>query len=123
MILGGTNDIWLSSSPDVPTAVANVEAMAQMATDAGIEVVLCTLPANETNFSFFANPSLYPAFNSAITAYAAANNYPLVDYYTLTANLCSTAPTNCLAYYTDGVHPNAAGYAAMEAALAAAVTQ
>jgi lysophospholipase L1-like esterase len=115
VILGGTNDIWLSPSPNIPQAVANVEAMAQMATNAGMEVVLCTLPANETNQSFFAQPPLYPAFNQAITAYAAANNYPLVDYYSLTVNHPE--------YYIDGVHPNPAGYAVMEAALSAVVTQ
>ena len=122
VILGGTNDIWLALNPNVSQAVANVEAMAQMASSANprMDVVLCTLPANLTNYSFFANPSLYPAFNQAITAYAAANGYPLVDYYSLNV---PTPTDDRSEYYLDGVHPNQAGYALMEAALAAAVTQ
>jgi lysophospholipase L1-like esterase len=123
VILAGTNDIFLASSPDIPAAVANVETMAQMASSAGMEVVLCTLPANESNPGFYT--SLYAQFNQPITAFATANGYPLVDYYSLTTNLCLGAPTNCPAYYLpgDGIHPGPAGYAAMEAALAAKVTQ
>lgn len=113
VILAGTNDIYLAQSPNIPQAVANVEAMAQMASSAGMEVVLCTLPANETTESFFI--PLYAQFNQPIAAYAATHSYPLVDYYAVTIGHPE--------YYLDGLHPNRTGYAVMEAALAAGVTQ
>jgi len=113
VILGGTNDIWLAQSPNIPQAVQNVETMAQMGRAAGLEVVLCTLPANLTNPSFFAQ--LYPLFDQPLTAFATANGYPLVDYYDVTLGHPE--------YFLDGIHPNAAGYAVMEAALSAVVTQ
>ena len=113
VILAGTNDIWNIDPPDQAVALAAIESMAQAATNAGMEVVLCTLPANLTNPPFYAQ--LYPAFNQSIIDYAAANGYPLVDYYTPTLDHPE--------YYIDGIHPNATGYAVMEAALSAVVTQ
>jgi lysophospholipase L1-like esterase len=117
VILAGTNDIWNIDPPDQSVALAAITSMAQMASTAGIEVVLCTLPANHsadsTNPNFY--PPLYGPFNQSIADIATTNGYLLVDYYTPTLSHPE--------YFTDGVHPNATGYAVMEAALSAVVTQ
>ena len=115
VILGGTNDIWLLSQPDPQVALQDIEQMAAMGRAAGMEVILCTLPANLSNPSFYA--PLYGPFNQSLTDFATANSYPIVDYYTPTLGHPE--------YYVAGdlVHPNAAGYAVMEKALAAVVTQ
>ena len=82
-----------------------------MATSAGIEVVLSELPPlSGTSASF--NPSIVSA-NSAIAQLAAQHGYLVVDYYTPLVSHPEDFP--------DGIHPNAAGYAIMEAQLSAVV--
>jgi PKD repeat protein/lysophospholipase L1-like esterase len=112
VILAGTNDIWF---PGVGTdqAVEQIESMAQMARAAGIEPVLCELPPMTSDPDYF-NP-LDVAFNAALADFAITNGYLLVDYY--------TPMVGHPEYFVDGVHPNAAGYAVMEAALSAVVQQ
>jgi lysophospholipase L1-like esterase len=112
VILAGTNDIWF---PIVGSdqAVLQIEAMAQMARAAGIEVVLCELPPMILNQGAF-----YPAemsLNVAIADFAMTNGYLLVDYY--------TPMFGHPEYFNDGVHPNATGYAVMEAALSSVIEQ
>jgi lysophospholipase L1-like esterase len=113
VILAGTNDFFLLNQPDPDVALADIEQMAAMGRQAGMEVVVCTLPAITANPSFYA--PFYGPFNQSLTNFATANNYPIVDYYTLTLGHPE--------YYIEGVHPNATGYAVMEKALAAVVTQ
>jgi lysophospholipase L1-like esterase len=112
VILGGTNDIILA--PHDPSTVAtNLDAMATIAREAGMEVVLCKLPPatwEGTNF----NPQIAIA-NKAISALANEKGYLLVDY---------NAPTDGHPdYFRDGVHPSPIGYAVMETALAKTVLQ
>lgn len=111
IILCGTNDA-LQNTPDlVAEATANLKVMARMARDAGIEVVLSQLPPIVLNDGA---TSKIQALNGSIAQLAAENGYLLVDYFT---------PMQGHPEYfnTDGIHPNATGYAVMEKALAAVV--
>jgi hypothetical protein len=111
IILCGTNDI-LQGDPNLTTELpANLQAMAAMASSAGIEVVLSELPPLSGS-SASLNPAVISA-NAAIAQLATQRGYLLVDYYTPLAGHPEDFP--------DGVHPNAAGYAVMEEALSAVV--
>jgi lysophospholipase L1-like esterase len=111
IILCGTNDI-LQSTPNLTAELtANLQAMAVTANNAGIEVVLGELPpltSNGVDMNTTVN-----AVNAAIIQLAAQNGYLLVDY--------NTPLTGHPEYFVDGIHPNAAGYAAMEKELSAVV--
>jgi GDSL-like Lipase/Acylhydrolase family len=111
IILCGTNDI-LQGDPNLLTELpANLQAMAAMANNAGIEVVLSELPplsGSEANL----NPAIISA-NATIVQLATQHGYLLVDYYTPLAAHPEDFP--------DGIHPNAAGYVLMEKALSAVV--
>jgi len=116
VILGGSNDI-LDALPNVPVElIANVQAMGQMASNAGMEVVLSGLPpswqvpANGVPFN-----TTVVQVNAGIKQLAIENGWLLVDYYTPLVGHPEDFP--------DGLHPNAAGYAVMEAALAGVVRQ
>ena len=111
IILCGTNDV-LQGNPNLTTELpANLQAMAALATNAGIEVVLSELPplsGGDTSL----NPNIIAA-NAAIAQLAAQQGYLVVDYYTPLAGHPEDFP--------DGIHPNAAGYAVMEQALSGVV--
>ena len=111
IILCGTNDV-LGNDPNLATELpANLQAMAQMATNAGIEVVLSELPPLVGGSASYA-PQLTVA-NAAIVQLAKQHGYLLVDFYTPLVAHPEDLP--------DGVHPNAAGYALMETALSGVV--
>jgi lysophospholipase L1-like esterase len=111
VLLTGTNDIW-SENGQMDQVVPEIGAMAAMARAAGVEPALCQLPPMLNSPTFNADVI---ALNAMIAELSRANGYLLVDYYTPMAEHPE--------YFVDGVHPNAAGYAAMEAALAAVVKQ
>jgi len=105
VILGGTNDIRFKVTQK--EALANLTAMAKMAKDAGMVVVLCELPPDFEN-----GATLDPQFvsmNAAIAKLAAAQSYLLVDYYTPMAGHPE--------YFSDQLHPNSQGYKVMTQAL------
>jgi PKD repeat protein len=112
VILAGTNDIWLPIAGSDQT-VEQIESMAAIARAAGIEPILCELPPITSNPSYF--DPLIISFNAALAEFAMSNGYLLVDYY--------TPMVGHPEYFTDGVHPNATGYAVMEAALSSVVEQ
>jgi hypothetical protein len=116
VILGGSNDI-IDGVAGVPSElVANIQAMGQMASNAGMEVVLSELPpasvATATGIPF--NTTVQQV-NAGIKQLAIENGWLVVDYYTPLVNY----PQD----FVDGLHPNAAGYAVMEAALAGVVSR
>ena len=77
VILGGTNDVSLHQS--LSNASLNLEAMATMARDSDVEVVLCTLPP-----IFGQNLSdQVTSANKEIAALAQSGGYLLVDYFIL----------------------------------------
>jgi lysophospholipase L1-like esterase len=110
IILCGTNDILQNTSNLTTELTANLQAMARIATNANIEVVLSELPPATSNG---VDLDAVNAVNSAIIALAARDGYLLVDY--------NTPMVGHPEYFVDGVHPNAAGYAVMEKALAGVV--
>jgi lysophospholipase L1-like esterase len=111
IILCGTNDI-IQNTPDIPDELtANLQAMAVIASDAGIEVVLGELPPATSN-GVDLNATI-ATVNAAIIQLAAQHGYLLVDY--------NTPLTGHPEDFPDGLHPNAAGYALMEKALAGVV--
>lgn len=111
VLLTGTNDVW-SDDGQMDQVVQEIGSMAAMARAAGVEPVLCQLPPMLNHPVF--DPDIV-ALNARIVDLARAEGYLQVDYYTPMA----AHPE----FFVDGVHPNATGYAAMEAALAAVVTE
>lgn len=113
----GTNDIAGNTGPTSPDAYQNnIRAMVELAAAHGIRVVLGSIPpADHMNW----RPGLQPApriaqLNQWLKDFAAARGLTYADYFTPLAG-----PNGELrAEFThDGVHPQAAGYAAMEPAL------
>lgn len=106
-VLGGTND----SGQAVPlaTTAANLTAIVNACLAIGAVPVLCTIPASNDNPAGRHKQNVI--INAWIRSFAQARGLPLVDFYNL---LVDPATGNYLtAYNYDGVHPNAAGFAAM----------
>ena len=109
IILCGTNDI-LQNTPNLTTELtANLKSMGQIATAAGIQVVLSELPPVTSN-GVDLNATV-AAVNASIAQLAQEQGYVVVDYF--------TPMFGHPEYFPDGIHPNAEGYSVMEAALAA----
>lgn len=114
VICAGTNDIAQNqgyiSNEDI---MKNIAAMCDMASEAGIKVILCSLlPANRYNWS----PSVEPAglimdMNVRIKGHAETKGYPFVDFWTPFADEAYGLPEE---YSSDGVHPNQNCYTIME---------
>ena len=109
IILTGTNDIW-SENGQSDQVVQEIGFMAATARAAGIEPVLCKLPPMLNSAAFNAD---VVTLNATIANLALTNGYLLIDYYTPMAEHPE--------YFSDGVHPNTAGYAVMETALASVI--
>ena len=110
VILAGTNDIAGNTGPMTPEDTENnLAAMAEMATQNHIAVVLCSiLPA----FDYPWQPGLTPApkidsLNTWMKDYAAQHKHVYVDYHTAMKDIRDGLPTNLS---KDGVHPTPAGY-------------
>lgn len=114
LILAGTNDFAENTGPVTLEQVeGNLMSMAQLGASNGIRVVLCSvLPS----VRFPWHPELgdpaprIAALNKWMSAYAAANGYVYVDYYSAMKDAAGGLPGNLS---PDGVHPSAAGYAIM----------
>jgi acyl-CoA thioesterase I len=112
-IMAGTNDIAGNTGPTtIDTIVGNIAAMVTLAKADGIRVVIAAVPP-AGRFSWA--PDLKPvpqiaALNARLRALAAREHVTFVDYGAALA-----LPDGAMrdAFTLDGVHPNAAGYAAM----------
>lgn len=118
-----TNDCAENTHPyDPDRTMGNIISMCELASAAGIKVILTsTLPAA----AFYWNPSITDAagrisdLNRRIRVYAENNSIPYVDYYTAMVHGADRALNPD--YTADGVHPNAQGYAVMEALILPAI--
>jgi lysophospholipase L1-like esterase len=121
VILAGTNDIAGNSGPYDPAHTQGcLTSLVELARANGIRVVLTScLPASD----YWWRRGLEPApkiiaLNAWLQAYAARTGCVYVDYHAAMADAQGGLPPK---YADDGVHPNAAGYAVMEALVAPAI--
>ncbi len=130
VILGGVNDVTGFLQVETPESiVANIEAMADIASAHGIAVVLCSiLPVNDYTEAARAvvrerKPAELRAINARLRALAARRGFAFADY---DAVLADNAGLMRADYTRDGVHPLPNGYARMAPvaahAIAAALT-
>ncbi|MBO9712008.1 MAG: GDSL family lipase [Sphingomonas sp.] len=113
-IMAGTNDIAGNTGPTtLDTIEANIAAMVTLAKAAKIRVVLAAVPPSA---SFTWAPDLKPApviaaLNGRLKALAARERIVFVDYAEAIGRPDGAMKPE---FSLDGVHPNAAGYAAIE---------
>ncbi|WP_313535217.1 GDSL-type esterase/lipase family protein [Sphingomonas sp.] len=117
VILGGVNDVTgFLQVESVESIVANIDAMADIATAHGIAVVLCSiLPVNDYGDAARAvvrerKPAELRRINAALRALAAKRHFAYADY---DAVLADTQGAMRADYTRDGIHPLAPGYARM----------
>lgn len=123
IILAGSNDI-AGTSGHVTTEriMDNIRSMAELAKANNIKVILCAyLPV----FDYPWRKGLEPAekiiaLNKQIAAYAAANKFILLDYFTPMVDEHKGQKAELT---LDGVHPNVNGYAVMAKATDEAIAQ
>lgn len=121
-IMAGTNDIAGNTGPTTDAQVeGNIMSMVQLAQANGIRVILASIPPAD---HFEWKPGLPTApriatLNGWLKEYAARVGATYADYWSVLHVGDALNP----AYGTDGVHPNAAGYAAMAPVADAAIKQ
>lgn len=112
-IMAGTNDVaGNTGAATMETVQGHIQSMAELARANGIKVILASVPPAA---AFPWSPGKQPApqiaaLNAWLRAYAAREGFTWVDYHPVLAT-ADGAMKPALA--SDGVHPNAAGYAAM----------
>lgn len=123
VILAGTNDIAGNTGPSTIEMIEdNLAAMTEIAKQHQIRVVLSSvLPV----FDYPWKPGLEPApkimaLNAWMQRYAADMGETYLDYHSAMADARGGLP---LTTSTDGVHPNAAGYAMMAPLVEAAIAK
>lgn len=123
VILAGINDIAGNTGPSTVKMIQdNIASMAEIAAANNIKVVLCsTLPA----YDFPWRPGMKPAqkvvqLNSFLKLYSKNNGHVYVDYFSAVAD---DRPGLRPDLGSDGVHPNAKGYAIMEPLVEAGIRE
>ncbi len=114
IILAGSNDIAANKGHITYDRIMdNVKSMAELATRHGIKVIICKyLPVYDYPWRKGLHPAeKIVALNKAIQAYAAANHFTVLDYFTPFADERNGQKAELT---IDGVHPNKAGYQVME---------
>jgi lysophospholipase L1-like esterase len=112
-IMAGTNDIAGNTGPTSLAIIqGNVMSMVEQARCHGISVILASIPPAA---QFTWRPDIQPAetiaaMNAWLRSYAKLEHMVFVDYYSTLADGRGGFKS---ALSDDGVHPNAAGYAAM----------
>ena len=106
-IEAGTNDIYFGI-PIIETKI-NFTAMIALARAHGVDVVLCSVLPTDAPNAAFRPPEQIAALNAWLRATAMADGLKYIDYH---AQFIGRSGLTL-----DGVHPNAAGYAVMAAAL------
>lgn len=114
-LMAGTNDVAGNTGPiDDDSIVGNLAMMVAIAQDAGIDVQLGAIPPAA---AFWWRPESRPAtrivaLNRRLADLARARRCGWIDYHRA---LDDGAGGLRAEFSDDGVHPNSAGYAAMEA--------
>lgn len=111
----GTNDIAGNTGPyDFEFTLGNIKSMAELAKANGIKVILSSVtPAGEYPWRKEIKdvPEKIMTLNAAIKAYAKERKFVYIDYF---EKMHDDNNALIASYGTDGVHPNAEGYAVME---------
>jgi len=121
-IMGGTNDIAGNTGPmTAAQSQANIRSMTELAQAHGIRVILASIPPTDC---FPWRPGIAPApriaaMNAWLRDYARSVGATYADYWTALHD----GQAMRAAFTIDGVHPNAAGYAAMAPVAEAALAQ
>ena len=114
VIMGGTND--LAQGTDKQQIVSNIGKMAEMASAAGIKVILCTVTPNNDNYSRLNPKNKGPhiiELNDLLKEYAASKGFTWCDYWT--ALVASDGLSMDAKYWLyDHLHPNPDAYTVME---------
>jgi len=122
-LMGGTNDVAENTGPEGDAEIQGyIMSMVELARANGIKVVLASIPP-ASDFTW--RPGLHPAprierLNAWIRDYASQQSLVYVDY---TSVLATPDGGMKREFAEDGVHPNAAGYAAMQPLASAAIRQ
>lgn len=120
-LMAGTNDIANKNGRETDAEIqGNLSAMVELAQLHGIKVVMATIPP-AADFPWnkgLAPTSRIKSMNEWIKGYAAEKKLTLVDYWPVLALPDGSMKPE---YSGDGVHPNAAGYAAMRPLAKAAI--
>ena len=122
-IMGGTNDVAQNTGPETAEEIEGYVAdMVEIAQANGIKVIIASIPP-AADFPW--RPGMAPgpkiqALNVWLKAYAARKHLVYADYWPAIAT-----PEGAMKpeYSKDGVHPNAAGYAAMAPIAQAAIAK
>lgn len=122
-IMAGTNDVAGNRGPQsIDLVQGNIASMVELARSHGIRVVLAAIPPVR---KFYWNPPVEPvetvsAMNAWLREYARREGLTWVDYGLVLGDGAGGIKAE---YSDDGVHPNAAGYAAMRPLAVAAIRQ
>lgn len=125
VINAGTNDVAENQYPFLPQqTLGNIKSMVELARANNIKVILTSvLPADHFGWrkEMTGVAEKVQKLNDLIHDYAEAEGIPYVDYHSLMVNPGTGGMRAGLS--SDGVHPNADGYAIMEAAILPVITK
>lgn len=114
VIMGGTNDLAQGVAKE--DIVANIAAMAEMARDAGIQVVMCTVTPNNDTYSKLSpkqKGTHIIALNGMLKDYADAQGIAWCDYWSSLVATDGLSLDEAYRLY-DNLHPGPDGYDVME---------
>ena len=120
VIMAGTNDIAQNAGPvSLEVIMDNLKAMAELAIQNDIAVILCSVPPA---IEFPWRPAIKPvdsimSLNAMIRDYAARNQIPYVDFFAVLRDEQNGMKVPEYTGPDDLVHPNANAYRVMEATI------
>jgi len=122
-LMGGTNDIAQNTGPETLDEIAGyVAGMAELARANNVRMIIASVPP-AADFPWHKGLAPAPkirALNAKLRAYAARHGIPYADYWRVLATPDGAMKPR---YSEDGVHLNAAGYAAIRPVTEAAIAR